>query len=89
MVDRLDELPEVNREQVEGAGKELAGAAVKVLAQGLKMQNREVLLLLMLLFSHELIATRQSVPVTDRRGSSWSGVVESNSASDMHKADYY
>lgn len=45
VVDRLDELPEVNREQVEGAGKELADAAVKVLAQGLKMRNREVLFL--------------------------------------------
>lgn len=42
MVDRLDELPEANREQVEGAGKELADAAVKLLAQGLKIQNREV-----------------------------------------------
>ncbi|CAM9199761.1 unnamed protein product [Laminaria digitata] len=42
VVDQLDDLPEVNREQVEGAGKEMADAAVKVLAQGLKMQNREV-----------------------------------------------
>ena len=45
MVDGLDKLPETNREQVEGAGKELADAAVKVLAQGLKIQNREVLML--------------------------------------------
>lgn len=42
VVDRLDELPEVNREQVEEAGKELADAAVKVLAQGLRLPNQEV-----------------------------------------------
>lgn len=42
VTDTLEDCPDVTRAQVEGAGKELASAAVRVLVQGLKMPDREV-----------------------------------------------
>lgn len=42
VTDGLSELKEVDRASVYEAGKDLAGAAVKVLAQGLTLPYREV-----------------------------------------------
>lgn len=42
MTDGLSELKDVDRVSVYEAGKELAGAAVRVLARGLAMPDREV-----------------------------------------------
>lgn len=42
MVEKLEELLDVSREQVESAGGELANAAVRVLGAGLKTPEREV-----------------------------------------------